>query len=58
MECCCVCSKVFDFKEDGGAIEEGTDDYWCLDCIERWEKENGAYWASGQPKDKNGRRTD
>lgn len=51
METCCICGCRFDVKNDGGGCEEGTDDWWCLDCIDKWEIENGTNWADGAAKE-------
>lgn len=54
---CSVCGDNIDTVEDGGAWEEGTDDYWCVPCIYLWELNYKEEWATGRPlnsRDKSG----
>lgn len=42
---CCQCSKM---KPDC-APDEGDGGWWCIDCIEAWEKKTGQHWEDGTP---------
>jgi len=36
-------------KKSDCAPDEGDGGWWCLDCIEKWEKANGQHWEDGKP---------
>lgn len=43
-----VCSIC---KSNPAVAPDEDDTWWCLPCIGKWEKENTADWATGEPKD-------